>query len=160
MHKQVAWLVRALLHFDYNEVIPMAQTMKRQSTLRWFISGARTSPLIFQLDGPMQNLLPRLAIGNSQICFLCRDLRLANRNAKDHKYAGNQYIKSHNLPIPSLLLLTDKARTQWAEGRRQSAVVHSHPHVNILFGVLQDFNFNLVLSVLELGFVCLHVAQL
>ena len=72
-----------LLHFDLHERISLPK-LKRPAPLRWFVSGARTSPLIFQFDGPMQNLLPRLAIGNSQICFLCRDLRPANRNAKEH----------------------------------------------------------------------------
>src|ERR1700722_14207744 len=61
--------------------------------------------------------------------------------------------------IRSVLFLSNETRTQGPERGRNAAVVHRYDNENVLVGVLQDADLNLVLPASELDFVSLFVAE-
>ena len=48
---------------------------------------------------------------------------------------------------------------QRRDGRRKAAVINGHHDMDVSVGILQDFNFHLVLFRIELNLVCLQIDQ-
>src|SRR6266849_3354009 len=64
------------------------------------------------------------------------------------------------LALREFSLLANKTHAQRAEGGWKGAIIHRNRNVNVLFGVLEDFHFNLVLLTLEFDLVGLYLWQI